>query len=486
MKSIDVGSRLELFLDDYIVESLEGDAAFQLHKPQSHEVVLSNDMPWESSTAYFAVFRDEKLFRMYYRGFHHGTGEQALGEPMCYAESRDGINWNKPELGLFSFKGSSKNNIVLGGNSEMTPATENWHGDIGADIRWRGDFVPFKDDRPGVNADARYKTLIRGCRGLPQILGSFSDYGMYPFKSPDGIHWTLMSQKPVITKGRFDSQNLAFWDAGHGHYVAFVRDCRWGRDRKDAPADVPDFEQVPEGVWRDVRMCVSKDFLNWSDPEFVKYPGEPLMELYTNAVIPYERAPHILIGFPTRFITETEQTEPILMTSRDGGRTFKRWMEPLIPRDAPLERDGNRSNYMAHGMVRGNEREYFLYATEGHCDEPFCRRLRRFSCRVDGFVSIRSGAGGGRIVTKPLIFAGSQLIVNYSAACGGSLRVELQDIDGNLLASSLELSGDSIEQPVTWKVSDILAGTESKPVKLCFVLQNADLYSFQFADMPEN
>jgi len=477
MKSIDIGSRLELFVDDYIVDKLEGDVELYQHKPHGREVVLSDDKPWEYLVNYFAVLRDGDKYRMYYRGDHHGTGKQALGEATCYAESNDGIHWKKPELGLFTFEGSPKNNIVLGGDLGKFPATKKWQGYLGADIRWRADFVPFIDTRPEVEQDARYKALIRGCRGFHQIGSQRWDYGMYPFKSPDGIHWTLMNQKPVITRGRFDSQNLAFWDAAHNRYVAFVRDCRFGLDAEIIPNDVRDFEQVPKGVWRDVRVCFSDDFINWSDPLFVEYPGEILQQLYTNAVIPYERAPHILIGFPTRFFEEGAQTEPIFMSSRDGGNTFKRWQEALISRDSPAERDGDRSNYMAHGLVRGNDREYFVYATEGYQDGP-SRRLRRFTWRVDGFASV--SASNGTLTSKLLKYSGNNLMLNYRTRPGGELKVEVLDHSGKVLCSSFPVQKDSISEKVKWSENK-LADYSGLDVQLRFILHDAELYSFSFA-----
>ena len=295
---INIGSRLELFVDDYLVDRFEADATFHLHKPSGKEVVLTSDKPWEDPTmGYFAVFLDGDTYRMYYRGHHHGVGEKPRGEPMCYAESKDGIHWVKPNLGLFSFKGSAENNIVLGGDDQKFPATKKWRGELGfaTDLGWRGDMVPFRDTNPNVTPDARYKALVRGCRGPHQVLEGQSDYGMYPMKSPDGIHWTLMRDKPVITKRRFDTQNLAFWDAVRGRYVAFVRHLKWG------PAESADLrpEEVRPGGIRDVHMSVSNDFVNWTEPVPLKYPGDTDREMYTNAIIPYERAPHILIGFPT-------------------------------------------------------------------------------------------------------------------------------------------------------------------------------------------
>ena len=124
-------SRLELLVDDWLVDRFEGDAALHLHEPLGKEVVLMNDKAWEdTSLGYVSVLKDGDLFRMYYRGHHHGSGEDARGEPMCYAESRDGIRWTKPNLGLFSFRGSSATTSSSVGMAESTsPPTSgkaNW------------------------------------------------------------------------------------------------------------------------------------------------------------------------------------------------------------------------------------------------------------------------------------------------------------------------------------------------------------------------
>ena len=187
------------------------------------------------------------------------------------------------------------------------------------------------------------------------------------------------------------------------------------------------------------------------------------------------------------------------MTSRDGGSTFLRHGEPLIPRESPRERDGNRSNYMARGLVRGNQREYFVYATEGYGYEETdaipgwkkslspSTRLRRFVYRVDGFVSVRAGTSGGALVTKPFTFQGDQLVINYIAwpIQPGEVRVEMQDaeghpIEGLTLADCMPLRADEIDRPVMWK-SGVKPGAYSgRPVRLRFQLKHADLFSFQF------
>jgi hypothetical protein len=191
-----------------------------------------------------------------------------------------------------------------------------------------------------------------------------------------------------------------------------------------------------------------------------------------------------LIGFPARFLAKTQQVEPQLMTSRDG-LVFQRWQDPVIPMTAPKDRDTNRGNYMAWGMVQlpGNDNELSMYATEAYYgDVP--GRLRRFTYRLDGFVSASASEKGGEVVTKPLQFKGEKLVVNFSTTEKGSVAVEVQDaagrpLEGLSLKDSPPLTGDSAAQSVTWKGAQLarLAGT---PVRLRFVLRNADVFSFQF------
>ncbi|MCZ6793783.1 MAG: hypothetical protein O7J95_09260, partial [Planctomycetota bacterium] len=382
-----IGARLELFVDRALVERLDG-VELRTQRPEPREVVLVTDRPWEGNTcAYYTIFQDRDdtgdRYRMYYRGSHHDekSRKAAHREVTCYAESRDGVHWTKPELGLFEFGGSKRNNIV-------------WDG-IGTHC-----FAPFKDVNPACDADARYKAIARGRpRGKK---------GLYVFKSPDGIRWSLLRDEPVITNGDFDSQNLAFWDTERELYVDYHRRSRDGR--------------------RDIMTCTSRDFVSWSEPVFLEYPGAPREHLYTNAIRQYDRAPHIRLGFPTRYNPSTQQVEPILMASRDG-RTFHRWPEALIPITAPKDRDGNRSNYLTRGLVRlpGREKEYSVYATEAYYTGPDSR-VRRFTFRVDGFVSASaSKKGGGELVTRPLTFTGRELILNHVVRTGGRVRVELQD-----------------------------------------------------------
>ena len=438
---LDIGTRLELFVDDYLIEELAGDARLKLHKPIAREVVLVTDRPWEGNTcAYYTLFRDGDRFRMYYRGSHfdEATGKSAHREVVCYAESRDGIRWERPELGLFEFEGSRRNNIV-------------WDG-VGAH-----NFTPFRDENPACRPEERYKALGSG--------EGPSRRGLFAFASPDGIRWRLLSEEPVITEGAFDSQNLAFWDAVRSRYVEYHRGFR---------------DKV-----RDIMTSTSADFLNWSKPVWLDYPGAPREHLYTNAILPYHRAPHLFLGFPTRFFPDRgQQVEPIFMTSRDG-LSFRRWGEALIPVTAPEDRDGNRSNYMAWGILElpGAPNELSVYATEAYYTGPDSR-LRRFTYRVDGFVSVRAEQGG-MLQTKPLRFSGNRLVINVRTESGGSLRVGLEDeqgrpIEGLGLEDCPPIRTDSIAHTVAWRRGASLAHLEGRPVRLRFELRRADLFSVRF------
>ena len=442
-----IGQQRELFLDEYLVHKTNG-ITFQLHQPEPREVILTTDKPWEGNTcAYYTIFQDGDKYRMYYRGSHWDETSKRATHPevVCYAESDDGIHWRKPELGICTFNGSTANNII-------------WDG-VGTH-----NFTPFKDTNPQCRPEARYKALGRG-RSL-KAGDQSSKHGLFAFQSADGLHWKLMLSAPVITEGAFDSQNLAFYDPIEKCYRDYHR---W-------------FNQ---GV-RDIMTCTSTDFVNWTKPVGVQY-AEPRKEhLYTNAIQRYPRAPHFFIGFPTRYLPEQGQrVEPILMTSRDGLH-FNRWADPVIPETAPKDRQGNRSNYMAWGLLQlpENQREYSVYATEAYYTGPDSR-VRRFTYRVDGFVSAHAEGATGYLTTKPIIFEGSTLALNSVLAKTGFIAVEIQDIEGNpipgfSLTDCEPCRGDKIAQQVTWQNAPPLQTLAGRPVKLKFAIHNGDLYSYQF------
>jgi hypothetical protein len=431
-----IGARTQPMVDDYLIDRLIGSAKLVVQKPTPREVVLTADSPWEGNvSAYYTVFRDGNKFRMYYRGHHFDEKmkKPAHREVTCYAESTDGVHFTKPNLGLFEYDGSNKNNIVWNG-----PGCHN--------------FTPFLDENPAADPSSRYKavTFIKG--------------GLLAIGSSDGIRWNLLAEKPVITKGIFDSQNLVFWDPHIKKYREYHRALRGGV--------------------RDIMTATSDDFLHWPDPDFLDYRDAQPEHLYTNTIRPYPGIPEILVGFPTRFLPKTEQTEPIFMVSRDG-LTFRRYSDAVIPPTATANRDGNRSNYMAWGLVQvPGDNDWSVYAKEAYYTGTGSR-VRRFTYRADGFAALSADAKGGEAITRPVQFTGSKLVLNCRAAPKGSIRVELQDTDGQpiskfALADSQPLTSDSRDAVGSWNSGADLASLSNNPLRLRFVLNDAELFAFRF------
>jgi hypothetical protein len=262
--------------------------------------------------------------------------------------------------------------------------------------------------------------------------------------------------------------------------------------------------------------AASKDPGSFPKPQWLEYPGAARQALYTNQVQPYYRAPHIFMGFPMRYndrgwsqsMTElpgleerqyrakqhprygTTVTDAAFMTSRDGV-TFHRWDEAFI-RPGPATKDTwvYGDNFVFWGMIptkshlEGAPDEISLYATEGYWEGTFTS-LRRYTLRVDGFVSARAPLSGGEMVTKPLTFDGSQLEINFSTSAAGSVRVELQDAEGKPIPefalTDCQLQyGDELDRTISWNSGADVSKLSGKPVRLRFELKDADLYSFQF------
>ncbi|OGD35510.1 MAG: hypothetical protein A2V45_05475 [Candidatus Aminicenantes bacterium RBG_19FT_COMBO_58_17] len=127
--------------------------------------------------------------------------------------------------------------------------------------------------------------------------------------------------------------------------------------------------------------------------------------------------------------------------------------------------------------------ELSLYSSEGYYQKN-CR-MRRHTLRMDGFVSVHADEKGGDMVTRPFVFRGRELVINFSTSAAGSVRVEIQDenggaIKGLALDDCPEIYGDEIERTVRWKQGTTLEEIGGKAVRLRFVMKDADLYSLRF------
>lgn len=484
---VDIGTRLELFVDDFLIDRLHGTER-RLHSPIPQAEVFVPDRPWEGNACgHFTIFEDGDIFRMYYRGADtlYEEGKSTVSphdRVVCYAESQDGINWTRPSLDLVEFAGSKDNNII-------------WKGE------GSNNFVPFKDTNPETDPKSQYKAItVVGLNGAPK-----HQRGLIPLGSPDGINWRRLAEEPVITKGVFDSHNLAFWDREQEEYRVYHRDFRVGYDSRG------------NRNGRDIRTATSPDFSNWSDPVWINYSPGRVSELYTNGVTQYYRAPHIYLGFPTRYIdrgwtqsTEhlpqlkyrrirgslseregTAVTDGMFMSSRDG-LNFDIWPESFIRPGLRLKDNWfYGDNYQNLGIIEtessiiGAPKEFSFYVTEAAHQPGGAKRVRRHTLRIDGFVSLQANLSGGEALTKALKFEGNKLELNFSSSAVGDIRVEIQDmlgqpIDGFALDDCHEIWGDDLERTVSWECGFDISSLSGQPIRLRFVIRDADLFSFKF------
>lgn len=179
-----------------------------------------------------------------------------------------------------------------------------------------------------------------------------------------------------------------------------------------------------------------------------------------------------------------------MITSRDGVH-FHRWGEAFL-------RPGLRTsdnwvygdNYIAwHAVVTKSDIEHApeelsFYATESYMAGT-SSKLRRYTMRSDGFASVNGPFAGGEFVTKPIVFDGDQLVLNFATSAAGVIRIEVQQVDGApirgyTMNEALPIFGDDLARTAPWKDGKDLAELAGTPVRLRIRLSDADLYSIQF------
>jgi hypothetical protein len=325
--------------------------------------------------------------------------------------------------------------------------------------------------------------------------------GLYAFASGDGIHWRALKDEAVVANRKeaghapFDSQNTAFWSESEKQYVCYHR--AWN-----------------EYGFRSISRSTSDDFIHWTEPVEMKFMHQdvtaPMEHLYTNGCLPYYRAPHIYVCIPYRLVENRNRvgrekalslgfeewffdtrsdilTDGLLMSSRGGNEFQRTFLEAFIRPPMGIRNWLGYGLATCYGIIQTGEGEMSIYAggQRGFPDMT----LSRYTLRLDGFASIHASHDGGSMTTKTLIFTGRDLYLNYSTSAAGSISVEIQDEHGNpigplSLRHSIPMFGNEVHEMVKWnKSADStvrLKHMNSWPVRIRFVLQDADLYSFTF------
>ncbi len=445
--------------------------------------VLEADLPWEQGGIYGGV-RDRRVyvygtvqrdspdgaFRLWYGG---------LNGAIYYAESRDGIAWRRPELGLVDYQGSRRNNLlplnlhspsIIRDEREPDPAKR--YKAIGS--------------RGGVSAAERLALETRFGPGL-----AFSNRAYCAAHSPDGLDWRLDPGNPVLPG--MDTITLA-QDPATGEYLAFHK-------RHNDPRTLP--------VKRQIYLSVSRDMQNWLAPELVLLPDEcdhaaartlnggTHAEFYNLSAFPCAGQ---WLGLVTVFrrtgvppVKGPEQSQddgPIdvqLVHSRDG-RKWQRCSDrtPAIPLGPSAYDAGGILGLCNAPVVVGDEMWMYYTAmttTHGGFLPKKQLAIARAVWRRDGLVALHIGPGGGLVETATVRQpAGDGWCLKVNAKVReGALTVELLGGNGEPLAGfgrgdCQAVHGDSVRHAIAWKTHRHLPA--ATPFRLRFHVGDADLFSY--------
>ena len=504
----DIGNRKQLFLDDHMIESLvDAQRVLNPAVKNRNNPVLKADRSWEGhyiGLGQVVYDEGEGIFKMWYRtsdGFTAKKGGERLrpyrwdfsekeGRAVreevdeiygysayagrndwinLYATSRDGVHWEKPNLGLVEFQGSRNNNILPSEN-----------------------FVPTYYDPNDPDPKKRYKKVVKreGSRRPKSDPGLYAWDGVEVdlFHSPDGIEWVPYEGNP-----RKVGEGFPWWDRRWGQFVS-----NWDPLRKTYVKYLENclHRYCPIGK-RVIGRAESPDMIHWSEMETILIPDEkdfPDTEFYGMPVFYYEG---FSVGLIWIFRTTNTLHYPTLAVSRDGVDFQREFREPLI-RVGDYGDFDESTVYVSKPWVHDGKIWIFYYGGNWRGPEALYEKGDKATFAVglatlpeDGFVSVDAGKiRPGKLVTRPFTFQGKNLVVNFQAskhnhgAGQPEIKAELlgvshEPIDGFKLDQSdpVRTTGN---HEMRWQRKGDVGALAGKPVRIRFSIRNAKLYSFRF------
>jgi hypothetical protein len=466
-----IDSSHQLFVDDYLISEIEG-VTRQFHQPVKHP---GNPL---LPASYVAVLYDEgrRQFRMW-------TGPE-------YLTSADGVKWTKLDPG-------PQGNLMRSEGGEL-----------------RG-FL-YNPDLP--ETEGRYKAVIeRRWNEQAKEPGGF-----YLYHSRDGLNWERRPQRPILARTINCMKPCDFRPGG----VGVPQEFRWEQPESFEGNGVGDtstfrYDQVlkryifdgkfilffpqekvselgivPEKGKQHLRLRTfseSEDLIHWSPPRFLMYPDRndpPDRQIYSHCGFVYESMWLGIIQAMRVRVTGWKQVDLRLSYSRDG----RHWLrpahrEPFIPLGNAESWEADYSGTCHTAPVRVGEELFFYYfgsrnpARDKDPEKRWNTQIGVAKLRRDGFASLNAGETPGRVLTRPLTFAGKSLWINADVADGGWVKAALLSRDSKPIAGySLEeatvLTKDTTRGQMRWNSKATLAPPGDDHLRVAFQLKNARLYSF--------
>ncbi len=484
---------LHLFFDDETIQDHPGFVR-KVQQPQRLQAqpVLRPDRSWEGTSVQskISVLYDEEedLFKMWYftvdiASYRKGGG----GIYVCYATSKDGIRWERPELSLVPIEGAAANNIVFP-TREMPSA---WGFDPWGVIKDPKETDPARrykfgmyQQRPSpADSDIETPNMNREQknRARKKLMRAIEDkHGMYAAFSPDGIHWTLGTEMLVARGG--DAGSLVY-DPLSQSYLAVTR-------RYETIMDHYILE------WRKYRRVIalssSPDFVRWSPLDTVLKPDDfddPGDQMYVMTPLAYGNQ---YLGLVTMLHSSTELGTVQLASARD----LKHWRrvgrrQAFLPVGPPGSWDGAWVSLAGNPVVLKGDRLYFWYSgkSQAHGTEGMARAaIGVATLRKDGFVAMRSGIRGGELMTEPVEVQQPKLYLNAFSYFG---RVRIRVIENVSVPKGYSFEqcnglerGDETDFEITWgKDRKDLSPFLGKKIRLHIQADNAtSLFSYRFGE----
>ena len=281
--------------------------------------LLKAEKPWEDfCIGYTQVIRmPDARWHMWYAAYDHRYRNDADGV-LCYAQSDDGINWTKPELGVTTYDGSTRNNIVL---------ADGVHG-----------ACVFLD--PAADASERFKIVfVRLTNKRWPVFGGVS---------ADGIHWKLLN-KPLLDRNS-DTQQTCFRDGER--YRLYVR--MWSKGDFHGERVVGYSESKTFGSFTDPVRILQHDTTDPNDLQF-----------YNSAVA--KLRDDLYIMFPSAFYTKEDVVRVHAAVSRDGEHFQRIGQSPTLELGNDFDR---MTMYVAPGAVATDKPDqfwcYYVGGNVGH------------------------------------------------------------------------------------------------------------------------
>jgi hypothetical protein len=447
---IDVGR--QLFVDDFLVEHTTLRRGFHSAEYHSATPVLVATKPWERSgertTA--SPFSDgvwydpqDGKIKIWYRG---------TGPYTCYAESTDGVEWEKPDL-----------DVQPGTNIVVTQPRDS--GTVWLDL-------------DAQDPDRRFLAFLTTRR---------EGWSLGARASADGIHWT----EPLSLSGTVGDRSTVFYNPFRRLWVWSIRD-HMPRKRNYMEHKDPILGNRLASRTRGIGIVpwVGADRLDPHNPNPDFCDIEP--QLYNVDAVAYES---LMLGLfsvwqgpendEMRRLGIRKRNDVLLGFSRDGFH----WDRPDRARfltSNPVEGAWNWGNVQSVGggcLIMGDKLYFYvsgrsLYSGGGARDMTTGLGV----LRRDGFASMEAGHRAGTLTTRVLRFSGKHLFVNLDAN-DGELRVEVLDKDQQPIApftqtACLPISVDKTLVEVKWRGVQDISAISGEPVRFRFHLRNGALYSF--------